>query len=138
MFVFTYVQTPFHAFKAKNTHSLRVCVFLSNPQDWYIITARSAVYIISPSGCISSRFSVYSLRLDDIQNFVLMIYRNKLRMIYKACALILYPPRRDSCTPSHIAKTDLIFRSNRFIYWLFYYSYGLKYSLPTRYENLPI
>ena len=66
MFVFTYVQTPFHAFKAKNTHSLRVCVFLSNPQDWYIITARSAVYIISPSGCISSRFSVYSLRLDDI------------------------------------------------------------------------
>ena len=24
------------------------------------------------------------LRLDDIQNFVLMIYRNKLRMIYKA------------------------------------------------------
>ena len=105
MFVFTYVHTPFHAFKAKNTHSLRVCFFL---------------------------------RLDDIQNFVLMIYRNKLRMIYKAYALIPYPPRRDSCTPSHIEKTDLIFRSNRFIYWLFYYSYGLKYSLPTRYENLPI
>ena len=29
-----------------------------------------------------------SLRLDDIQHFVLMIYRNKLRMIYKAYALI--------------------------------------------------
>ena len=28
------------------------------------------------------------LRLDDIQNCVLMIYRNKLRMIYKAYALI--------------------------------------------------
>ena len=27
-------------------------------------------------------------RNDDIQHFVLMIYRNKLRMIYKACALI--------------------------------------------------
>ena len=27
--------------------------------------------------------------IDDIQNFVLMIYRNKLRMIYKAHALIL-------------------------------------------------
>ena len=28
------------------------------------------------------------LRLDDIQNFAWMIYRNKLRMIYKAYALI--------------------------------------------------
>ena len=28
------------------------------------------------------------LRLDDIQPYGLMIYRNKLRMIYKACALI--------------------------------------------------
>ena len=43
----------------------------------------SVVYLISPLGCISSLPSVYSLRLDDIQNFVLMIYR-KLRMIYKA------------------------------------------------------
>jgi len=34
-------------------------IFLSKPQAWHIITARSAVHIISPSGCISSRFSVY-------------------------------------------------------------------------------
>ena len=39
-------------------------------------------------GWISSRASVYFLRLDDIQNCVLMIYRNKLRMIYKDYALI--------------------------------------------------
>jgi hypothetical protein len=32
---------------------------------------------------------VASFRNDDIQHSVLMIYRNTLRMIYKACALIL-------------------------------------------------
>ena len=38
---------------------------------------------------ISSRQGVYLLRFDDIQHSVLMIYRNKLRMIYKAHTLIL-------------------------------------------------
>ena len=37
----------------------KLLLFLSKPQAWYIITARSAVHIISPAGCISSRFSVY-------------------------------------------------------------------------------
>ena len=39
--------------------------------------------------CISSRAGVYlytRLRLDDIQCFALMIYRNKLRMIYTPSA----------------------------------------------------
>ena len=32
------------------------------------------------------------LRLDEIQHCVLMIYRNKLRMIYNSCAVDLSPP----------------------------------------------
>jgi len=31
-----------------------------------------------------TRQRVFFLRLDEMQHFVLMIYRNKLRMIYKA------------------------------------------------------
>ncbi len=38
---------------------IRLALFLSNPKDWYIIDARSAAYIISPTGCISSRVSVH-------------------------------------------------------------------------------
>ena len=62
---------------------------LSKPQAWHIIAARSVVYIISPCGAVSHHASAcISLRLDDIQPYGLMIYRNKLRMIYKAYALI--------------------------------------------------
>ena len=60
-------------------------IFLSKPQAWYIIAAQRAVHIISPFAAVTHHASacIY-LRLDDIQHFVLMIYRNKLRMIYKA------------------------------------------------------
>ena len=69
--------------------SLTTWIFLSKPQAWHIITARSVVYIISPFGAVSHHApACILLRLDDIQHFVLMIYRNKLRMIYKAFALI--------------------------------------------------
>ena len=39
----------------------KLLLFLSKPQAWHIITARSAVYIIKGAlhPCISSRFSVY-------------------------------------------------------------------------------
>ena len=76
-------------------------LFLSKPQAWHIITARSAVYIIKGGNAAFVSHHAPAcifLRLDDIQHFVLMIYtplgvigmreRNKLRMIYKACALI--------------------------------------------------
>ena len=63
--------------------------FLSKSQTWYIITARSVVDIISPLGCISSRISVYSLRLDDIQNFVLMICNFRKIDDIQGIALIL-------------------------------------------------
>jgi len=43
--------------------------------------------ISSPQAYIINR-RLYRFRKDDIQNCVLMIYRNKLRMIYKAYALI--------------------------------------------------
>lgn len=62
---------------------------LSKPQAWYIITARSEVYIIIPFWAVSHHApACIFLRLDDIQPCDLMIYRNKLRMIYKAYALI--------------------------------------------------
>ncbi|MBR5783070.1 MAG: hypothetical protein IKY33_02460, partial [Clostridia bacterium] len=57
------------------------------PQAWHIITARSAVHIIKgglPPLYLITRQCVFFLRLDEMQHFVLMIYRNKLRMIYKA------------------------------------------------------
>ena len=61
------------------------CFCLSKPQAWHIIDARSAVHIISPLGAVSHHATAcIFLRLDDIQCFALMIYRNKLRMIYKA------------------------------------------------------
>ena len=50
----------------------------------------AVVDIISPCGAVSHHaLACIYLRLDDIQPYGLMIYRNKLRMIYKACALIL-------------------------------------------------
>ena len=67
------------------------CFCLSKPQAWHIIAAQRAVHIIkggSPPLYLITRQRAFSLQLDDIQHFVLMIYRNKLRMIYKACALI--------------------------------------------------
>jgi len=64
-------------------------IFLSKPQAWYIIDAQSAAYIIKggePPLYIITRQRASFLRLDDIQRFALMIYRNKLRMIYTPLA----------------------------------------------------
>ena len=62
---------------------------LSKPQVWYIIAARSVLDIISPFGAVYHHaLACIPLRLDDIQTFGLMIYCNKLRMIYTAFALI--------------------------------------------------
>ena len=45
----------------------KLLLFLSKPQAWYIITARSAVHIISPFGAVYHHASAcISLRLDDI------------------------------------------------------------------------
>ena len=67
------VQVPSPAPKINAEWDTFCVYFLSKSQTWHIITARSVVDIISPLGCISSRNSVHFLRLDDIQNFVLMI-----------------------------------------------------------------
>ena len=68
---------------AKKSSFFGTRIFLSKPQAWHIITARSAVHIISPCGAVSHHaLACILLRLDDIQTFGLMIYRNKLRMIY--------------------------------------------------------
>jgi hypothetical protein len=66
---------------------LKQVVFLSKPQAWRIIAARSVVHIIkggTPPLYLITRQRAFSLRLDDMQCFALMIYRNWLRMIYKA------------------------------------------------------
>ena len=62
-------------------------LFLSKPQVWYIIAVRR----ISSALWTAYHHSLECifLRFDDIQCFALMICRNKLRMIYKAIALIL-------------------------------------------------
>ena len=70
-------------------------VFFIQAAPLHIITARSAVHIISPFGAVYHHASAcILLRLDDIQCYALVIYRNKLRMIYKAYALI-YLRKRD-------------------------------------------
>ena len=66
-----------HLFCQRNSKILKALLsgfFYPSRLPWHIITAQRAVYIISPSGCISSRASVYSpaawwytkLRFDDI------------------------------------------------------------------------
>ncbi|MBQ3057048.1 MAG: hypothetical protein IJC95_06150, partial [Clostridia bacterium] len=73
---------------AKKIRQVSTCrIFLSKPQAWHIIAAQRAVHIISPGGAVSHHApACISLRLDDIQCFALMIYRNKLRMIYTPSA----------------------------------------------------
>jgi len=63
--------------------------FLSKPQAWHIIAAQRAVHIIKggkPPLYLITRQRASCLRLDDIQCFALMIYRNELRMIYTPLA----------------------------------------------------
>ena len=61
---------------AKKERSDHFVLFLSKPQAWYIIDARSAAYIISPPAglYLITRQRASYLRLDDMQHFVLMIY----------------------------------------------------------------
>ena len=68
---------------AKKERSDRFVLFLSKPQAWYIIDARSAAYIISPCGAVShhapacilpAAWWYTTLRVDDIQPFGMMIY----------------------------------------------------------------
>ena len=73
---------------AKKERSISFVLFLSMPQAWHIIAARSAVHIIKGACALVSHHAsaCISLRLDEIQCFALMIYRNKLRMIYTPSA----------------------------------------------------
>ena len=56
---------------AKKSASFGLPIFLSKPQDWHIIAARSAVYIIkgAKNALVSHHAPVcIFLRLDDIQS----------------------------------------------------------------------
>ena len=89
VFFFTFAMLVIPNFQklSLGTRSIVLGIFLSKPQAWNIITARSVVYIISPCGAVYHHApACILLRLDDIQHFVLMIYRNKLRMIYTPSA----------------------------------------------------
>ena len=69
---------------AKKSSFFGTRIFLSKPQAWHIIAARSAAHIIKggvPPLYLITRQRASYLRLDDIQTFGLMICRNKLRMI---------------------------------------------------------
>ena len=75
----------FRSLLTKNTENFVLGIFLSKPQAWYIIRRKSVYHQgrVAPLYLIT-RQRAFFLRLDDIQTFGLMIYRNKLRMIYKA------------------------------------------------------
>ena len=67
--------------------------FFFYPSSRLGISSDASRYIIkggSPPLYLITRQRASFLRLDDIQTFGLMIYRNRLRMIYKACALIYF------------------------------------------------
>ena len=52
---------------AKKSSFFGTRIFLSKPQAWHIIAARSAVHIISPCGAVSHHApACIFLRLDDI------------------------------------------------------------------------
>ena len=75
------VQLRPHALNQKIRQVSTCRIFLSKPQAWHIITERSVVHIISPCGAVSHHaLACIYLRLDDIQPYGLMIYRNKLRI----------------------------------------------------------
>ena len=58
----------------------KLLLFLSKPQAWYIITARSAVHIISPFGLyLITRKRVSFLRLDDMPQ---QVADGKLQFFY--------------------------------------------------------
>ena len=79
------------AIPAKKSSFFGTRIFLSKPQAWYIIAARSAVHIIKGGKpplylitrkrashhrrCISSAAGCISFRIDDMQHFVLVIYK---------------------------------------------------------------
>ena len=83
---------PFEATKKEVTFVYqKLLLFLSKPQAWHIITAQSAVHIISPfvavyhhaSACISLRLDDIPQQVaDDIQCFALMICNGKPLICY--------------------------------------------------------
>ena len=70
----------------------RVCIFLSKPQAWYIITARSAVYITNNGRAVVVSHHASAcilLRIDYIQHFVLIPYRRQAADFIHGFAVIL-------------------------------------------------
>ena len=67
--------SPFRCTKKEVTFVYqKLLLFLSKPQAWHIITARSVVHIISPFGDVSHHApACILLRLDEMQHCVLMI-----------------------------------------------------------------
>ena len=71
------LQVAFLYYEYKKYTLERVCIFLSKPQAWHIIIARSAVYITNNGRAVVVSHHASAcifLWLDDIQHFVLMIY----------------------------------------------------------------
>ena len=46
----------------------KLLLFLSKPQAWYIITARSAVYIISPYGAVQLLFNTQIINEETFKS----------------------------------------------------------------------
>ena len=99
-----WMKTGDPRFRHQKIRQVSTCrIFLSKPQAWHIITARSVVHIISPFGAVSHHaLACIYLRLDDIQNFVLMICNS--------CGIDdIHGFRRDLCKSSNsYAKTAKI------------------------------
>ena len=60
----------------------KLLLFLSKPQAWHIIAARSAVHIIKVG-----KPTLYLITRQRAFPCGLMIYRNKLRMICNSCGI---------------------------------------------------
>ena len=55
--------------------SRKTCFFLSNPKDWYVITARSAVHVIRRKATVWHHApACITLRIDAIHHFVMIPY----------------------------------------------------------------
>ena len=74
----------------KNPRFLDEDFFIQVADLAYHRRAKCGAYHLAYGEHIITHRACIFLRLDYIQHYVLMIYRNALRMIYKAYALILY------------------------------------------------
>ena len=110
-----------HGFDSRRLHQKsrinRIRLFLSKSQTWYIIDARSAAYIISSFGAVYHHASAcISLRLDEIQHYVLVICNSSgIDDIPQRVADDIQGSRLDFNVKMWYNKLKEVYKTNKFV-----------------------